>query len=257
MRWIVNLNGSREDIDRLLAERPEGLSTTDEPNVAQLEIVDPANENNTDEARDVGRTLIDAAVRHLNGFGKLRWGRSFGGVTVGGTGYVDEDGGFGQVMFTNTAYAHLLPEQFADVVDRMGFDRPPLPDGLDDVNALDLLAVIQLTEKHPEVARVLRLIDLMLIGAEQIDWAAGYSALEVIEQSARERGVNGQELGWWDGKERGRFHQMANSFEAVGIRSRHPGRPYKAPKELMSPQDGAWFVRAVAARWLAWLSANG
>ena len=34
----------------------------------------------------------------------------------------------------------------------------------------------------------------MLEGDEQIDWAAGYSALEVIDQYARRQGVSGQWL---------------------------------------------------------------
>ena len=78
MRWLVELEASREDIERLLAESPEGLFATEDPLVALLEILDPEHENNTDEARAVGRTLIDAAVRRWNGFGKLRWGRSQG-----------------------------------------------------------------------------------------------------------------------------------------------------------------------------------
>lgn len=214
MRWLVELEASREDIERLLAESPEGLFATEDPLVALLEILDPEHENNTDEARAVGRTLIDAAVRRWNGFGKLRWGRSFGGVTAGRTSYVAADGARGQVMFVGTAYAHLLPEEYGDMMERLGFERPLLPDGLGDVNALNLTAVVELAEDHPEIARVLRLIELMLLGDDQIDWASGYAALEVIEQSARNNGVNGQELGWWTRKNHERFRQMANSFEA-------------------------------------------
>lgn len=256
MRWLVNLEGSREDIERLLAEPPQGLCATEDPRAALLEIVDPDHENNTDEARAVGKTLIDAGVRHLNGFGKLRWGRSFGGVVAKRTRYVAPDGGVGQVVFADTAYAHLLPEDYADMVERLGFERPRPPDGLNDVNALDLTGVVELADDHPEVARVLRLIELMLLGDNQIDWAAGYATLEVIEQCARDQGVNGQALGWWTPKDQERFRQMANSFEAVGLQSRHPGRRYRAPKEPMSPKEGAWFVRVVAARWIAWRVEN-
>jgi hypothetical protein len=161
------------------------------------------------------------------------------------------------VGFIEPAYEHLVPEEYADMMERLGFERPRPPDGLDDVNALHPTAVVQLAENHPEVARVLRLIELMLLGDDQIDWAAGYAALEVIEQCARDRGVNAHALAWWVRKDNERFRQMANSFEAVGIKSRHPGRRYRAPKEAMSPAEGAWFVRAGAARWIAWLLDNG
>jgi hypothetical protein len=143
------------------------------------------------------------------------------------------------------------------MMEGLGYERPPLPDGLIDINALDLSAVLELAEEHPEVVRVLRLVELMLAGDDQIDWAAGYAALEIIDECARDRGVDGETLGWWIRQERDRFRQMANSFDAVGLRARHPGRRYRAPKERMSPQDGAWFVRAVAARWIAWLLQSG
>jgi hypothetical protein len=92
MRWLVNLEGNREDIERLLAEPPEGLFAPAAPHVASLEIVDPDHENGNDEARAAGKILIDAAVRHLNGYCKLRWGRSFGGVTAREIRYVAPDG---------------------------------------------------------------------------------------------------------------------------------------------------------------------
>jgi hypothetical protein len=75
----------------------------------------------------------------------------------------------------------------------------------------------------------------------------------VIDQHARRAGVSGQALGWWTGKEFERFTQMANSVEAVGIRSRHQGRRYAPPKKPLSAKEGSWFVRRVTARWLAWL----
>lgn len=257
MRWIVNLTGSREDIERLLAEPLEGLSATDDPRLVRLEVVDPRHPNNSDEARSEGRAMLDAAVRRLNGFGRLRWGRSFGCLDAGETSYVDSDGRHGQVVFVDTGYAYLEPEEFSDLVERLGFERPSLPNGLSAIRALNAKGVLELTETHPEIARVLRLIDLMLVADGQTDWAAGYAALEVIEQSARDHGVDGESLGWWEPTARQRFRQMANSFEAVGMQSRHPGLRHRAPKKLMSSNDGAWFVRAVAARWIDWLSGEG
>ena len=256
MRWLVTLEGNRPDVERLLAESSERLSATDETREVVLEIADAEHDVVTDESRQAGRTLIDAAVRHLNGFGKLRWGRTYEGVTVKAVRYFDSEGRpGGQVVFVETAYDHMLPEDYADMVERLGFPRPELPAGVEDVNALDLATVTALADDDPEVARVLRLVELMLEGDEEIDWAAGYSALEVIDQYARRRGASGQALGWWTRKEFDRFTQMANSVEAVGIRSRHLGYRYSAPKKRMSVKEGSWFVRRVAARWLAWLLA--
>lgn len=256
MRWIVTLAGSREDIKRLMSDSPAGLSVTDDPRLVRLEIVDPRHPNNGDEARSEGRALIDAAVRHLNGYGRLRWGRTFGGLDAKGTSYVASDGQHGQVAFVDTAYAYLEPEEFGDMMERLGFERPSLPDGLNEIRALDVSRVLELAEARPEVARVLRLIELTHVGDGQIDWVAGYATLEIIEQSAYDHEVNGELLGWWAPTDRQRFRQTANSFEAVGMLSRHPGRRYQAPKEPMSPKDGSWFVRAVAARWIAWLLDN-
>jgi hypothetical protein len=174
---------------------------------------------------EAGRTLIDATVRHLNGFGTLRWGRTCEGVTAKAVRYFDSEGRpGGHVVFVETAYDHMLPEDYADMVERLRFPRPELPAGVEDVNALDVATVTALADDDPEVARVLRLVELMLAGDEEIDWAAGYSALWVIDQADRRRGASGQALGWWTRKEFDRFTQMANSVEAVGIRSRHQGR---------------------------------
>jgi hypothetical protein len=255
MHWSVTLTGRLQDIERLLAALPEGVTAGDDPHEVVLDVVDPDHGDPSEDAFQAARTLIDAELRHLNGLSKLRWGRAFAGLTVKSVTYPDDNGGpLAQVVFVDSAYAHLLPEEHADFIERLGHARPPLPVGVDDVNALDLPGVIRLAADDPEVARVLHLIELMLAGDDQIDWAAGYAALEVIEQSARDRGVDGRALGWWATRDRTRFRQMANSYEAVGIKSRHPGLRHRAPKELMSPTDGAWFVRGVAARWIAWRS---
>lgn len=255
MQWLVTLEGNRRDVERLLAESSKRLWATEESRELLLEITDAEHDAATDESRQAGRTLVDAAVRHLNGFGKLRWGRTYEGVTVKMVRYFDSVGRpRGQVVFVETAYHHMLPEDYADMVERLGFPRPALPAGVEDVNALELAMVTALAD-DPEVARVLRLVDLMLEGDDEIDWAAGYTALEVIEQYARRQGVSGQALGWWTRKEFDRFKQMANSVEAVGIRSRHQGHRFSAPRKPLSPKEGSWFVRQVAARWIAWLLA--
>jgi hypothetical protein len=62
--------------------------------------------------------------------------------------------------------------------------RPELSVGIEDVSALDSANVTALSDDDPEVARVLHRNELMLEGDDEIDWAAGYSALEVIDQHA-------------------------------------------------------------------------
>ena len=81
---------------------------------------------------------------------------------------------------------------------------------------LTVAKVAARADDDPVVARVLRLIDLMLAGDEDIDWSAAYSALEVIEIDAGDAAKP-----WRSRKERRRFTGTANSYEAVGDRSRH------------------------------------
>ncbi len=91
----------------------------------------------------------------------------------------------------------MLPEDYADMVERLGHPRPPLPAGIEVVNALEFESVMALAETHPDVGRVLHLIDFMLVGDEEIDWVTGYAALEIVEEDLRARGLDGQALGWW------------------------------------------------------------
>src|SRR5690348_7264310 len=99
MRWLVRLEGSRLDVERLLAQPLQDLVATEDPTIAQLEVVDPDHSEYGDEAGGVARAVIQTKVRHINGFGNLRWGRSFGGVEIKGTSYENADGGLGQVVF--------------------------------------------------------------------------------------------------------------------------------------------------------------
>jgi hypothetical protein len=81
----------------------------------------------------------------------------------------------------------MLPEDLADLVERLGHPRPAMPARLDVINTLTYRPVMALAEGLPDVGRVLHLIDLMLVGDEEIDWVAAYAALEIIEQDLRER----------------------------------------------------------------------
>lgn len=245
VRWIVTIEASSRDIERLVTAYPD-VASGDASSQAVLTFEDGHKEP-TDETREEIRREIETALRHMNGSGKLRWGRSFAGVRIkGGIKYVDAAGQSGQVVFVGAAHAHLTSEEFGDVMERMGHPRPDPPFGSTEIEALDVAQVTELADRDPIVARVLRLVDLMLVGDEDIDWSAAYAALETIELDAKD-----DWRGWYSVRQRNRFRQTANSIEAVGIRSRH-GRPFDAPKRPMSPVETSWFIRGSAARWLAW-----
>ena len=72
----------------------------------------------------------------------------------------------------------------------------------------------------------------MLEGDEQIDWGAGYSALEAIEHDLSAHGV-GHVRGWWTNKERENFKKTADSAEALGVLAWH-GKPGGVSEPYMS-----------------------
>jgi hypothetical protein len=146
----------------------------------------------------------------------------------------------------------MLPRDFADIIERLGRPRPPLPVGLDVIEALDGGAVTALAASNPVVARVLHLVELMLEGDEEIDWGAGYSALEAIEHDLSARGVDGRARGWWTNKERENFKKTANSAEALGVLARH-GKPGGVAAPYMSYSEASWYVRRVTGHWLTHL----
>jgi hypothetical protein len=144
--------------------------------------------------------------------------------------------------------------EFADMVAGLGHPRPPLPTGLEVVEALDARAVAKLAESNPAVGRALHLVDLMLEGDEQIDWVAAYSALEAIESDLRDRGIDGLACGWWTRREREDFRATANSVEALGVAARHGAGGVPQPR--MSPKAASWYVRRVTAHWITDLGAR-
>jgi hypothetical protein len=253
MRWLITLAAARTDAERLLSASIEHLRAhPSEPDELLLELEDSFGDRSTDETRQAVRQEIDLRVRHITGFGKLRWGRGFEGVDLKTVRSYDSTGAETQHVFAGTAYAHLQPREFADMVERMGHPRPPLPTGLDVIEGLDAGRVTDLAGSNPVVGRILHLVVLMLEGDAQIDWGAAYSALEAIEQDLHERGVDGRALGWWSRSERDDFKATANSAEALGVEARH-GRLGGVPEPRMSYSDASWYVRRVTAYWLTHL----
>jgi hypothetical protein len=256
VRWVVTLSASRQDTQRLAAELPELSPVQDASCELLLELDNPEGEATGDDAPHTAKAVIDASVRRINGFGKLRWGRNFEGVEVAKIMTIDSEGRKAQRVSLEPAYDHMLPEDYADMVERLGHPRPDLPVGLDVINALQGEAVTTLAATKPEIARVLHLIVLMLEGDDAIDWVAGYSALEVVEHDLHSRGLKGQTLGWWTSKERENFTATANSVEALGFRARH-GRPSGLTGARMTSKQASWFVRRAAALWVTRLLKEG
>ena len=257
MRWLIALSVRTADIERLLSEPVEGLSPNpDDPSQLLLTLYDPEGDAANEDASHAAKTEIDAFVNRLNGVGRLRWDRVFEGVSIAAIKSFDETGHATQHVFAGAATGHMLPEDFADMVERLGYDRPPMPKGVEIVNALDFAASISLAETHPEVMRAIHLVDLMLRGDGEIDWVAGYAALEVVEQDLRVPGLDGQALGWWTRQESGNFKATANSPDVLGYSARH-GKRSGLTEARMTSKDASWFVRRVVASWLTYLLTTG
>lgn len=253
MRWLVTLSGSRRDVERLAAQSLPGLSAGPAAfRQLLLELQDPEADATDDEAPHAAKAVIDASVRRINGVGRLRWGRTFEGVSVSAIKSVDSAGRAAQRVFLGRVVDHMLPEDLADMVEQLGHPRPALPAGIEVVNALDFAAVRELAETNPEVGRALHLVDLMLEDDEDLDWVAAYSALEVVEQDLASRQMNGVVLGWWTKAERNRFTATANSVEVLGSRARH-GKRSGLTEARMTTKEADWFVRRVTAHWVTHL----
>jgi hypothetical protein len=251
--WFITLSGAPEDVAVLLSQKIEQLAEVPaDPDKLLLTLSYP-------EDGEIGedyfaRVDIETFVDRLNGIGSLRWGRSFKGVSISGVTSVDASGECRKVIFAESAAAHLHPRDFADMVERSGFERPDLPDGVEIVESLDFAALMKHAEEKPEAIRALHLIDLMLHANDQIDWAAGYSAVETVEHELRSRGLDGRDLGWWTKSEMNDFKATANSVEVLGAFARH-GKPFGLTELRMTPQKANWFVRRIVVQWLTSLSA--
>jgi hypothetical protein len=250
MDWTVTLSARTADVGRLLSQQIEGLSANSgNPRQLLLTLCHPEGQATGEKGSDLARAKIESFIKHLNALGRLRWGRVFEGVSIVEVKSFDEDGRATQHVFAGAAVAHLLPEDFADMVERLGHERPRLPKGTEIIDALDLAVSMKLAETKPEAMRAIRLVDLMLQGDDEIDWAAGYAALEIVEHDLVCRGSNGQNLGWWTKNEIRNFKATANSPEVLGISARH-GKPSGLAEARMTTSEASWFVRRIVVQWL-------
>lgn len=255
VRWVVTLYGTKQDVERLVGEFPElsavEVSPSEYHRDVQLELDDPEGDAPEGTALNVARGVIEARVRRINGFGRLRWGRMFEGVEITDFHTIDCEGETMAIHFLEPAVEYLLPEDWVAMADERGIPRARLPVGVEALSVLDGDTVTMLAATDHSVALVLRLVDAMLAGDEEIDWGAAYSALEAIEQDLHDRGLNGQNLGWWTAKERENFRATANSVEVLGEHARH-GKPFGLTEARMTSTDASWLVRRAAALWLTW-----
>lgn len=257
MRWLITLSARAADVERLLSKPVEGLSANrDDQSQLLLTLHDPEGDAVGEDAPHAAKAKIDAFVDRLNGVARLQWGRVFEGVSITAIKSFDETGHATQRVFVGAAVDHMFPEDFADMVEELGYDRPPMLKGIEIVNGLDFAASISLAETHPEVMRAIHLVDLMLQGDDEIDWAAGYAALEVVEQDLRVRGLDGQALGWWTRQESRNFKATANSPDVLGYSARH-GKRSGLTVARMTTKDAGWFVRRAVVSWLTYLLATG
>lgn len=260
MRWVVTLWGTKQDAERLVGEFPELSAVEYSPSEyhrdLHLELDVPEGDAPEGNALNVARAVIEAHVRRINGFGRLRWGRTFEGVEITDFKTIDSQGETATIHFLEPGVEYLLPEDWVAMADERGIPKARLPIGMEVLSILDGEAVTMLAATDRSVALVLRLVDEMLAGDEEIDWAAAYSALEVMEQDLHDRGLDGQKLGWWTAKERGNFRATANSVEVLGEHARH-GKPFGLTEGRMTSMDASWLVRRAAALWLTWRLEHG
>jgi hypothetical protein len=249
--WLITLSAQRADVERLLAEAIDGLSgDTDDPRRMRLTLRIPEDETDSPESGDSARSKIQSQLDLLNSLGKLRWGRTFEGAEIAEVRSFNEEGRATQHVFVGTAFDHMLPEDYADMVERLGHPRPPTPNGIEIINAIELANLMTVAESFPDAVRAVRLVELMLQGDEEINWAAGYAAVEIVVHDLDSRGVNGRDAGWWTKKELGDFKATANSPEVLGLGARH-GKPTGLTEARMTTKEASWFVRRIVAQWFS------
>lgn len=252
VNWTATLIGTRQDVERLLAELPDGLlGDPEHPGQLRVQLADPGSDADPGEEPHAAKAAIDALVDRLNAIAKLRWGRMFDGVAIGTVESVDASGRRTQYGFVGPAVDHMLPEDFAGLVEKLGHPRPALPEGWEEIKSLDLGAVQRLAGSTPAVGRALHLLGLSL-ARDDLDWVTTYSAIEIVIEDLRGRGADGSALGLWSAKELKDFKATANSPGALGFRARH-GKSSGVTSARMNDKDASWFLRRVIARWVVFL----
>lgn len=238
VRLVARLDGTHEDVRRLLAAGlPDELTEIDYDRVALT--VEVEGDSDDEEALYVAGRTLRATVDRINGLLRLMGGMGFHGLMMDRVEVLQGD--------ERRSFQHFDPGRgwmiFAD-------DRLIAPDSLEEIRLLNFSSVGELAAKDVEVARALRLFDLM-VNRLEFDWSAAYSAWEVVREDARVRGLNPVKLGWWTAEERTAFTGTANSVHLLGDRARHGKQYGPPPRRAMREDESFWFLRRVFARWLA------
>jgi hypothetical protein len=256
VRIVVTLKARRQDCERLTNALPQELTPVEGDPSRVTFTFDDANAAETDATpSESSRNAIAAEIDRLNGLGRLRWGRVFERVELDFISMFSADGKESRSIQPASAHAHLLPEDFADLVEKLGHPRPDPPDGWEEIKALDLPAALAAASGDDEIARVLHFVDLALEHHADLDWAVAYLAVERIEEDLASRSTNGKAAGLWSESEHTRFRRTANSFGTLGTRARHGRERTDPPPRPMSDSDASWFLRRVVARWLTYRAA--
>lgn len=256
MKWLVTLQAASEnDVQRILAEKIQDLSAIpDEPRQLLWTVDLPSAE--TDEGDAIARAEIRAFLSRLNGVARLRWGRAFQGIKLQSTQVVEASGAIGARVFVDAVTGFLPYEDFVLLTEGMGFDRPPKPKGLEQIEGVDLDAALETAERNPAAAHAMQLVDLMQRDTDQFNWSAAYAALEIVQHDLKGHGVKGHHLGWWTKGEQKNFTATANSPEVLGVAARH-GKPSGLSEARMSANEASWFIRRAVALWLVSPYARG
>jgi hypothetical protein len=218
--WLVTIQGARLDVERLLVQAEGLISPTPSPVQATLEISGPDSQSPAP-----GRRVEASAIRCINGFGALRWGRAFRGVEI-------------RSAASNGLSAerseHLpLESGGGEVWTQRDDGTRVLPIGVDDVAPVRLRTVLEVAAVIPRVSLVLSKVEQTVARDAELDWGAAVAALELIEEHLHESGVCGEELGWLT-------HHHLSEFK----------------RGSMAATDGEVVVRSVAARWIEWLAST-
>jgi hypothetical protein len=152
--------GATADVERLLHTSIGMLSPIDD-NQGQLllclQAVDQSLE--AEDATFPMHDLIDGLVDRLNGVARLRWGRTFEGVSVAAIRSFDEEGHETRTSQLSPLSTTWLPRDFADKVEGLGHQRPQIPKGAETVMNLDLGEAMAVALSNPDAARAVHLVD--------------------------------------------------------------------------------------------------
>lgn len=97
--------------------------------------------------------------------------------------------------------------------------------------------------KNEDIRRALSLFIMI-----NLTWDILYKIFEIVKSGVGQRiytfeGISRQEIN--------RFTQTANSRQAIGDKSRHPGRNYQSPNNPMTFKEARVLIRTILSQWIS------